>query len=177
MNASTLIADYDLSVMPLGGFSGRDPALTASGFAELVDAGEARYVLATGSFGGGGFGGVPTIGGNPLGRFGGNNNRIGRNGGFGQNNVPGANGIPGASNGFGQNNVPGANNVPGGNSGGLGGGLPFQSQVPSTAAQAGSTAVLAAVRAACEPVTDTSLPAQYRGQLYDCAGHAAELAR
>jgi 4-amino-4-deoxy-L-arabinose transferase-like glycosyltransferase len=151
MNASTLIADYDLSIMPLGGFSGRDPALTPSGFAAMVEAGEARYVLA----GGFGFGG----GINPL-AGGGNTNRFGNFGNFGNNNRFGGNNGFGPRDGFGGN-----------------GGLPFQTQVPSTISdEAGANSVLSAVRAACEPVTDTSLPAQYRGQIYDCAGHAGDLA-
>ena len=88
MNASTLIADYDLSVMPLGGFSGRDPTLTPSDFSKLVASGEVRYVLASNAFGGvGGFGvGVPGLGTIP--RFGQGNNAppafgrgFGRNGG------------------------------------------------------------------------------------------------
>jgi 4-amino-4-deoxy-L-arabinose transferase-like glycosyltransferase len=168
MNASTLIADYDLSVMPLGGFSGRDPTLTASGFAELVASGEARYVLASGAFGGG-FGG-PAFDGQPFGRgFGGQNdglgNRFGRNrfsGPFGSNNGPGTPfGTPGGNNGFGGGNF----------------GTPSQSSVPDAGEQAGADAVLAAVRTACQAVTDPSLPAQYRGQLYDCAGAASQLAR
>lgn len=165
MNASTLIADYDLSVMPLGGFSGRDPTLTASGFADLVADGEVRYVLATGAFGGGGF--------NPLGpSFGGNTNRFGGISRFGGNRSLGQNNNFGGfgANGFGQTNVPRGNG-----NGGLGDGLPFQGQVPSTE-QAGADAVLSAVRSGCVAVTDTSLPGQYRGQLYDCAGRASQIA-
>jgi len=51
--ASTLIADYGLSVMALGGFSGNDPTITVDQFADYVAEGDVRYVLANG--GGGGF--------------------------------------------------------------------------------------------------------------------------
>jgi hypothetical protein len=39
----------------------------------------------------------------------------------------------------------------------------------------GPGAVLSAVASACTSVDDPSLPASYRGVLYDCAGHAAQL--
>ena len=55
-NASTLIAQYQLSVMALGGFLGTDPTITVAQFAELVAKGEVRYVLTSGG-GPGGFGG------------------------------------------------------------------------------------------------------------------------
>ena len=48
-NASTLIARHDLPVLALGGFSGRDPTLSAVDFAGLVSSGEVRYVLTNGS--------------------------------------------------------------------------------------------------------------------------------
>ena len=51
-NASTLIARHDLPVLALGGFSGRDPTLSAIDFAGLVSSGEVRYVLT--NTGGGG---------------------------------------------------------------------------------------------------------------------------
>jgi 4-amino-4-deoxy-L-arabinose transferase-like glycosyltransferase len=46
-NASTLIAQYDISVMGMGGFSGNDKAMTISHFADLVSQGRVRYVLAS----------------------------------------------------------------------------------------------------------------------------------
>ena len=44
-NASTLIAEYGISVMGMGGFSGNDKAMTVSEFADLVSQGKLRYVL------------------------------------------------------------------------------------------------------------------------------------
>jgi 4-amino-4-deoxy-L-arabinose transferase-like glycosyltransferase len=44
-NASTLIAEYRVSVMALGGFSGTDNAITVAGFADLASSGAVRYVL------------------------------------------------------------------------------------------------------------------------------------
>jgi 4-amino-4-deoxy-L-arabinose transferase-like glycosyltransferase len=67
-NASTLIARHGLPVLALGGFSGRDPTLSAIEFAALVDGGEVRYVLT--NTGGGGRvapGPVPTQPTNPNG--------------------------------------------------------------------------------------------------------------
>jgi 4-amino-4-deoxy-L-arabinose transferase-like glycosyltransferase len=49
-NASTLIAQHNLPVLALGGFSGRDPTLSAAEFAALVANGDVRYVLTNGSF-------------------------------------------------------------------------------------------------------------------------------
>ncbi len=57
MQASTLIADYDLSVMALGGFSGNDPTITVDEFADYVAAGDVRYVLTNGGGPGGVLGG------------------------------------------------------------------------------------------------------------------------
>jgi hypothetical protein len=58
--ASGAIIDGD-SVMPMGGFTGGDPAMTPSRLARLVRDGDLRFVLAggfgPGGFGGGGFGG------------------------------------------------------------------------------------------------------------------------
>jgi 4-amino-4-deoxy-L-arabinose transferase-like glycosyltransferase len=191
MNASTLIADYNLSVMPLGGFSGRDPTLTAADFAALVDSGEARYVLATGAFGAAGFGGGPSFGvpgagnGGTFGAPGGNIFRGGRqpnfggrftpnnnNGGIPNNAAPNNNGIPGG-NGNQSNGFPNGGVIP--NNGGAFGGLQVPGQPSAIASTQGATAVISAVQRACELVSDPSLPAQYRGQLYDCAGHAAGL--
>ncbi len=61
-SASRLIAQYDLSVMSLGGFLGRDDTISVSGFSDLVAAGDVRYVEVSGGGGGGpgrrgGFGG------------------------------------------------------------------------------------------------------------------------
>ena len=55
-NASTMIARNGLSVMAMGGFSGNDPAMTVAQFADLVQLGEVRYVLANGRGGPGGVG-------------------------------------------------------------------------------------------------------------------------
>jgi hypothetical protein len=53
-NASTLIAQYDLSVLAIGGFSGRDATITAAQFAEMVADGKVRYVLTLSGAPGGG---------------------------------------------------------------------------------------------------------------------------
>ena len=63
-SASTLIAEYGLSVMAIGGFSGRDPTITASDFAAIVEAEEIRYVVTTAAGPGGG-GGAADGGGRP----------------------------------------------------------------------------------------------------------------
>lgn len=55
-NGSRLIAQYDVSVMALGGFSGRDNTISVAGFADLVSSGDVHYVLVGG---GGPGGGVP----------------------------------------------------------------------------------------------------------------------
>ncbi len=44
-NASTLIAEYKVSVMAIGGFSGTDNSIAVAGFADLVSSGAVRYVL------------------------------------------------------------------------------------------------------------------------------------
>jgi 4-amino-4-deoxy-L-arabinose transferase-like glycosyltransferase len=138
--ASSLIAGYDLSVMALGGFLGRDPTITVDEFAALVANGDVRYVLTSAAQG-------AVTRGQPA------NQNAARgantpNGGFGQPN--GAGGAPG---GFAQPNAAG-----------------------TTATQAGAGVVVAAAQAACTPVTDPSLPTQYRNALYDCAGKAEALA-
>ncbi len=43
--ASKLIAEYGVSVMPLGGFMGTDNTISVAGFADLVSSGAVRYVL------------------------------------------------------------------------------------------------------------------------------------
>jgi len=43
--ASTLIAEYKMSVMAMGGFSGTDNTISMAGFADLVSSGAVRYVL------------------------------------------------------------------------------------------------------------------------------------
>jgi 4-amino-4-deoxy-L-arabinose transferase-like glycosyltransferase len=53
-NASTLIAEYKVSVMALGGFSGTDNTISVPGFADLVSSGAVRYVLVGQGRGGGG---------------------------------------------------------------------------------------------------------------------------
>lgn len=63
-NASTLIADGQVSVMAIGGFSGNDPTITVPQFADFVANGDVRYVLTSGGPGGGPGGafGAPRIG-------------------------------------------------------------------------------------------------------------------
>jgi 4-amino-4-deoxy-L-arabinose transferase-like glycosyltransferase len=64
-NASTLIAQYGISVMGMGGFSGSDNSISIKGFSDLVSSGEVRYVLVgqgAGSDGGPFGGGMPGIG-------------------------------------------------------------------------------------------------------------------
>jgi len=63
---STLIAEYELSVMSIGGLSGSDPTITAAEFGEYEAAGDVRYVLVSsggqgGGFGRGGAGGATTL--------------------------------------------------------------------------------------------------------------------
>lgn len=68
-SASRLVTEYGVSVMALGGFSGRDDAITVDEFAGFVDAGDVRYVSVRQGMGPGG--GQPPAGG-PLqdgGRF------------------------------------------------------------------------------------------------------------
>ena len=127
-NGSRLIAEYGLSVMALGGFLGRDPAISVAGFAERVSSGDVRYVLVSE---GGPAGRAP--------RF----------------------ALPaplGALRGVGGRALPGPGRV-------------------AVAGAAGPGAVLSAVEAACAPVNDTSLPAPYRGALYDCADRSDTIAQ
>lgn len=128
MNASTLVAAYDLSVMPIGGFKGSDPTISAAEFADMVEAGDVRYVLVGSSSGGG-------------------------------SRTPGS----GSS-----RNVPdGGGTLPGGAIPGMDGASSQQTE--------GANAVLAAVQSSCTAVTDSALPSQYRGSIYDCAGAAPSL--
>jgi len=55
-NASPLLAQYQRSVMAIGGLLGTDPTITVAQFADLVAKGEVRYVFTSGG-GPGGFGG------------------------------------------------------------------------------------------------------------------------
>jgi 4-amino-4-deoxy-L-arabinose transferase-like glycosyltransferase len=146
-NASTLIARYEIPVLALGGFSGRDPTLSAAEFAALVEKGDVRYVLTNS----GGFGAPPRQPPVPQG-----------------NQPPGRNVVPQAPN---RNAPPGTN---------PGGGFPPQISPPAVSGSStvakGASVVMAAVQTNCTPVTDTSLPLQFRGAIYDCAGKAAALA-
>ena len=45
----------------------------------------------------------------------------------------------------------------------------------STSTAKGASVVMAAVESSCKAVTDTTLPAQYRGAIYDCSGAGAAL--
>jgi 4-amino-4-deoxy-L-arabinose transferase-like glycosyltransferase len=159
-NASTWIAEYDLSVMALGGFSGRDQTITAAQFADLVREGKVRYVLTTGGVGGIGGGGFPTF-------------RTPTNG-----TVPGLqNGgttqVPNGAN-RGNRTVPNLGTTP--PNGGFNGLIIPGLQPGASNAATGANAVMSAVTSTCTPVTDTSLPAQYRNGLYDCAGKRDALA-
>jgi 4-amino-4-deoxy-L-arabinose transferase-like glycosyltransferase len=58
-NGSPLVAGYGLSVMALGGFSGRDPILAPAEFGDLVARGEVRYVFAPNAAPAGGRRGQP----------------------------------------------------------------------------------------------------------------------
>ena len=167
MQASTLIAQYDLSVMAIGGFSGSDPTITADQFAGYVESGEVRYVLTQGGAPGGAGNRVP---GNA--QPGGNGGPApGQQGGFpGQPGTRGTGQQPPA--GRGVQPVPGAGGV-----------IPGQPGVAPTGAfaptggmnNAGANAVMNAVRSACTPVAGSDAPLQYAGSLYDCAGRAEQL--
>jgi hypothetical protein len=126
-NASTLIAQYKLPVMAMGGFMGADNTISVAGFADLVSAGDVRYVL------------------------------VGQGGGIGG-------GLGRALRSFGAGVLPDDGGQPVMNSDGFSG-----------AATLGPNAVMSAVQSACTAVSDTSLPAQYQGVLYDCAGAAGAL--
>jgi hypothetical protein len=133
-NASTLIARHDLPVLALGGFSGRDPTLSAIDFAGLVSSGDVRYVLTNGS-----------------------------------SRIPvGPQNQPANPNGTSPNN-----NRPPPNNGRF---VPQTSPQASAATTPGAAAVMAAVQASCTAVTDRSLPMQFQGALYDCAGKGPALA-
>jgi len=126
-NASTLIAQYKLSVMAMGGFMGADNTITVAGFADLVSAGDVRYVL------------------------------VGQGGGIGG-------GLGRALRGFGAGALPGDGVQQGVAPDGFGG-----------AATSGPNAVMSVVQNTCTAVTDSTLPTQYQGVLYDCAGAAGAL--
>jgi len=167
-NASTLIARDGLAVMAMGGFSGRDNAMTLPRFADLVEAGDVRFVQTQGGFGGG-----------PGGGF--------RAPGF---NIPGTGvpGTPGArADGAGSRFTrPGTPSLtpppPRAPATAPGGAVPPSGAQPSAPVRTqgagglgGSNAVMSAAGSACTPVTDTALPANIRGSLYDCAGKAEAL--
>ncbi|MEO8540178.1 MAG: glycosyltransferase family 39 protein [bacterium] len=160
MNASTLIADYDLSVMAIGGFSGSDPSITVDQFADYVAAGEIRYVLVSQGGPGGG----------PVNLNPGNINPVGR-----QNTFPNTGtrpGQPGANN-RGPNVAPGQPGTTGRP------GQQQQQQPPAqpatTTEQKGANAIMSAVRSVCTPVTGSDAPAANAGSLYDCSGAADKL--
>lgn len=148
-NASTLIANDQLSVMAIGGFSGNDPTITASQFADLVDKGEIKYVLTSGgpggAFGGQRIGGpatVPNVGRNTP-TFPSNNRFV-------------------APTGSGSPVIPNA--------------LPITPRsTGATTAALGASAIMSAVTRACTQVPRNEAPAQYSGSLYDCTGAAAAL--
>ena len=147
-NGSRLIAQYGVSVMALGGFSGRDNTISVAGFADLVSSGSVRYVLV--GQGGGNGGGAP--------------GRVLPSAGAGGrlNGAPSSVGgvFPGAG-AADQPTVPGGGGQQGTSPAGFGG-----------AATSGPNAVMSAAQSACTPVSDQSLPARYQGVLYDCAGKA-----
>jgi 4-amino-4-deoxy-L-arabinose transferase-like glycosyltransferase len=140
-NGARIEAENGLSVMALGGFSGRDPTISLGDFAAYVAAGDVRFVLVSQGGPGGGPGRAgPAAGVIPRGGF-----RFTPRGGFSGGGASPRSG-------------------PGGAIG----------QLPATAT--GAQAVIPAVEVACAPVSDASLPAQFRGALYDCAGRASALA-
>ncbi|HZP26806.1 MAG TPA: glycosyltransferase family 39 protein [Dehalococcoidia bacterium] len=150
MSGSRLIAQYELSVMALGGFLGSDNAITVGRFADLVAEGKVRYVLTTQAGpGGGGFAGV--AGGLANGR-----------------NLPNGE----AANPYARFQADGRGTQPGVPGGA---GFPFSGPVGFGSGTSAANAVISAVRLACTPVSDSSLPAQYQGSLYDCVGKAAAL--
>jgi 4-amino-4-deoxy-L-arabinose transferase-like glycosyltransferase len=178
MNASTLIAVYELSVMALGGFSGSDPTITVDQFADYVAAGDVRYVLASQ----GGPGGVFPIGGfngganrgTPSGTFPGSPPANGTNRGAGPGAVPGGafnrgtNQVPRGVPGAGPQPQPGRATAPQ-----QPGASP--AQPASTTENRGASAVMSAGRSVCTPVTGSGAPAAYSGELYDCGGAADRL--
>ncbi len=155
---STLIARHSLSVMALGGFSGRDQTITVDDFAAIVARGDVRYVSTDTA-------GVP---GPPP-------------------NAQPAPGTPGGSVGpgttpprLGPNGAPVPGGVPPGARPGVTPRTPQpQSQQPTPGVVprgGGPNAIMNAVRSACAPVRDPDLPQRYRTSLYDCAGKAEALA-
>ena len=146
-NGSRLIAEYGLSIMALGGFSGNDNTISVAGFADLVASSDVRYVLVGQGAGSGG-------------------------------NMPGAASMPfdatyrglngnadsGPNDGFPSDGATDQPAVIGGTMPGVGG--------PTGAATSGPTAIMSTVRSACTAVNDSSLPASYQGEIYDCAGKA-----
>jgi 4-amino-4-deoxy-L-arabinose transferase-like glycosyltransferase len=145
---STLIAEYSLSVMALGGFLGRDPTITVQRFADLVAQGDVRYVLAQGQ----GSGRQSPTSGIP-----------GRTPAF-----PGGLPTPGGQGPRAGNSFPGFGGPPGQVP--QGGGVTGGGQQSNSA-----NVVMQAVQRACTLVTDPTLPARYQGTLFDCAGHADAL--
>lgn len=152
-NASTLIAQDNLSVMALGGFMGSDPAITPAQFADLVAKGEVRYVLTGGAGGRGGF--IPR-------NFSGTNNLPGPNTFGGRNRAAPGTGIP--RNGSAQPAFPS-----------FAAGGATAAANPTLANTPGAGAVMQAVQGACIQATTPDVPAQYQGQIYDCAGAANAL--
>jgi hypothetical protein len=157
-NASTLIAQYDLSVMAIGGFSGADPTLSVADFAAYVDDGELRYVLATQ----GGPGVLtPQQFISPL--FNQDGSGRGPGGLFGPQGNDG-NPPPAGRTFGGPGQIPTAPQ-----------GVNRQQPNPPGSQTKGANAVMAAVRSVCKPVTGSAAPTGYSGSLYDCSGLAAEL--
>ena len=150
-NGSTLIAEYGISVMALGGFSGRDQTITVAEFAELVADGDVRYVL-TGEargFRGGGIGGLAPGGAFGAGTAPGTTRP--------QGGVPLQGGSPSVTSprgGFGAPPGPTTGNS------GLGASGPGSAQ----------QAIFSAVSSASTVVDDPGLSSTYRGSLYDCQG-------
>jgi 4-amino-4-deoxy-L-arabinose transferase-like glycosyltransferase len=150
---STLIAEYEVSVMALGGFSGTDNTISVADFADLVSSGEVRYVLVGqgGGMGGGALGGAPT--------------------GPAAGGWPGYGVLPGLA-GDGR---PGDGVLPGPAADGWRGDGVQQGVGPDGfggAATSGPNAIMSAVQSVCTVVSDESLPSNYQGVLYDCAGAA-----
>lgn len=52
---------------------------------------------------------------------------------------------------------------------------PASNNTASTSTAKGATVVMAAVEKSCKAVTNTTLPAQYQGAIYDCSGAGSAL--
>lgn len=144
---SPLIARHSLSVIALGGFSGRDPAITVEEFAGYVARGDVRFVSVEAAPNAR----APGPGQPPAGRA-------------PQPPQPPP-GAPGRAPAGSPPTGPGARPQP------------QPAPPPGPIPGAGVQSVMTAVRATCVPVRDPALPPRFQGVLYDCAGKGEALAR